>query len=167
MTPYYPKAFIKLGHFGRAEMGTEMTKHCGRTIKILIIDDDPQVCKILRRMLEPSGYQVLEAPDGRKGLRLYTQYKPEVVITDIIMPEKEGLETIIELRHEHPEARIIAISAGGTGQQQGSYLLMAKQLGAHAILSKPVSKRNLLDSISALVPPEPGEPCQTCDCEDA
>ncbi|RLB31609.1 MAG: response regulator, partial [Deltaproteobacteria bacterium] len=78
--------------------------------KILVIDDDEQIRHILRRFLERAGYEVLEASNGQEGMALYRKEGPELVITDIIMPKKEGMETIMDMKGEFPKAKIIAIS---------------------------------------------------------
>ena len=117
--------------------------------RILIIDDDVQILKMLRKMLEHEGYEVVDAADGNKGIRLYREDPTDLVITDIIMPEKEGIETIIDLRREFPEIKIIAMSGGGHTAAE-SYLHMAKGLGAMRTLSKPFVKGELLEAIEAL-----------------
>ena len=117
--------------------------------RILIIDDDVQILKILRKMLEHEGYEVVDAADGNKGLRLYREDPTDLVITDIIMPEKEGIETIIDLRREFPEVKIVAMSGGGHGEAE-FYLHMDKGLGAIHTLSKPFAKEELLEAIGAL-----------------
>ena len=112
--------------------------------RILIIDDDVQILKLLRKILEYEGYDVVDAVDGNKGLKLYREDPTDLVITDIIMPEKEGIETIIDLRREFPEAKIVAMSGGGQ-----PYLHMAKGLGAMHTLSKTFGKEELLEAIGA------------------
>ena len=117
--------------------------------RILIIDDDIQILKMLRKMLEHEGYEVVDAADGNKGLKLYQEDPTELIIIDLIMPEKEGIETIIDLRREFPEVKIIAMSGGGHGEPD-SYLHMAKGLGAQRTLTKPFGKEELLEAIGAI-----------------
>ena len=114
--------------------------------RVLLIDDDDLVRKILRRILEGADFEVVEAADGDEGIRSYEAEPIDVVVTDILMPKKEGIETIIELRRINPEVRIVAISGGGrnVGQQ---YLKMAGKLGADRILPKPVRPKELLDAV--------------------
>jgi CheY-like chemotaxis protein len=81
--------------------------------KVLVIDDDSLVRDTTVRILEREGYQVVVASDGVRGLRVFRTEQPDLVITDIIMPEKEGIETIGEIRGDRPDAKIIAISVGG------------------------------------------------------
>lgn len=120
------------------------------TKRILIIDDDAQVLAMLRETLEREGYEVVTAPDGQKGLRLYRKNPTDLSIIDLIMPEKEGLETIIELRRDFPDARIIAIS-GGMQDVPGTSLSTAKILGAQYTFEKPVSQPELLNAIRELL----------------
>jgi len=115
-------------------------------ILILIIDDEDQFRKMLRQMLERAGYEVREAADGEKGLQLFRQQPADLVITDIFMPEKEGIETIFELRRDFPDVKIIAISGGGRiGGLQS--LKHAEGAGAERTLIKPFERRELLQAI--------------------
>ena len=98
-------------------------------------------------MLIASGYDVIEAADGKEGLRVYQSGKVDLVITDIMMPEKDGMETISEMRWIDPKVRIIAISGNDrTGEQ--TYLGMAETLGADGVLAKPFELKGLLAKIS-------------------
>jgi len=116
------------------------------TALILVIDDESAVRRSLRRMLERAGHTVLEASDGRAGLTLFQQHRPELSIIDIIMPDMDGIEIIIEMRRERPQAKIIAISGGG--QTQGLHFLdMAKKLGAVEALAKPFRAEQLLEAV--------------------
>jgi len=94
--------------------------------RILIIDDDAQILKMLRQILEREKYHVTEASNGKEGLRLYRENPADLVITDIIMPEKEGIEIIIELKRDYPDVKIIAISGGGRINPE-DYLDIAKK----------------------------------------
>lgn len=117
--------------------------------RILIIDDDANVRYTLRQMLESAEHEVFEAPDGAAGVSLFRQKRPELVITDIFMPERDGLETILTLKSEFPTVKIIAISGGG---QLGnlSYLEMARAFGAERVLVKPFIRQDLLTAIQEL-----------------
>ena len=110
---------------------------------ILVMDDDEQVRAMLRQALEREGYEVLDAPDGKEGMRLFREQEADLIITDLIMPEKEGLETIMELRRDFREVKIIAISGGGRVAPD-VYLSLAKNLGAHVTLTKPFDLEELL-----------------------
>jgi DNA-binding response OmpR family regulator len=117
---------------------------------ILVIDDDVQIRALLRQMLERAGYEVMDAPDGDEGIRLYRENPADLVITDIIMPKKEGLETIVDLRVEFPEVKIIAVSGGGT-VGPGSYLQIAEGFGAIRVFTKPFQMKELLAAIQELL----------------
>jgi DNA-binding response OmpR family regulator len=117
---------------------------------ILVIDDEPEVRLVLRQILERDGYRVLEAPDGNVGIMLYRQNACDLVIVDIIMPVKEGISTIIELRRESRKVKIIAISGGGRVGPR-DYLGMAEQLGADWTLSKPFGREEILAAVGKLL----------------
>ena len=115
--------------------------------RVLIIDDEPNVRSMLRRMLHQAGHQVSEASNGAEGIKLYEQDQPDLIITDILMPEKEGIETIIALHRANPDLPIIAISGGG--RLRGTDLLCSAQLlGARHTLSKPFRGDQLLSAVS-------------------
>lgn len=103
---------------------------------ILVVDDDESIRYALRRYLEHDGHHIVEAENGQQGVQYLEKNSVDLVITDILMPEKDGLEMIRILRKEHPQIRIIAISAGGMVGPM-DYLSMAKGLGANRILPKP------------------------------
>ena len=102
--------------------------------RILIIDDDEAVRKALIKMLNGLKFQILEAEDGEKGLKMHNKEHFHLIITDMIMPCKEGIQVIKELRRNHPEVPVIAISGGGEGSSM-DYLKWAKILGARACLN--------------------------------
>jgi CheY-like chemotaxis protein len=101
---------------------------------ILVVDDDETFRRLLCQTLLRAGHEVLAADDGRGALRLYRQQPADLVITDLIMPEQEGLETILELRRLQPDLKIIAISGGGR-MVPGDYLPIARHLGAARTLA--------------------------------
>ena len=118
---------------------------------VLVIDDDAGIRRMVLRILAAAGHQVFEAEDGREGLQRLLEYKPAVVVTDIVMPEQEGIETIRSIRTIAPETRIIAISGGGsTGKD--IYLMLAKGLGADITLAKPFRASELLAVVNRLAP---------------
>lgn len=117
---------------------------------VLVIDDEGGMRTLVRRILEGAGHAVLEAENGKAGHRLFAQHSPDLVVTDILMPEKEGIETIRDLRKGHPAVRILAISGGGsTGQM--NYLRMAQALGADAVLPKPFRSAALLETVERML----------------
>jgi two-component system cell cycle response regulator CpdR len=122
--------------------------------KILVLDDEPSILLMIKKMLEKAGYEVSVALNGIEGMRLFEKDKYDMVITDIIMPEKEGLETIFELRKLHPQLKIIAISGGGRIGPDG-YLPGAKLLGANMVFQKPLVQKDLLNAIATLLNESP------------
>lgn len=110
--------------------------------RILIIDDEELVRLTLRRSLEAEGHDLIEATNGDEGLRVHRQHPFDLVITDIIMPNNEGIETIRELKQEFPQVRIIAISGGGR-MDNTDLLRMSQLLGADAVLAKPFGPEEL------------------------
>jgi DNA-binding response OmpR family regulator len=119
---------------------------------VLVVDDDPMVLQAVTLLLEDHGFQVLTATDGVQGLLLYRKHRPDVVVTDIIMPEKEGIALTRELRHEFPDARIVAMSGGGR-MGNSDYVHIAQALGADAGLYKPFDDDELVGVIRALLSP--------------
>ena len=125
--------------------------------RILVIDDDVSQREIFRESLEHAGYEVKEAPDGQTGLQLFRQQPCHLVITDIFMPEKEGLETILELKKEFLYVKIIAISGGMTRLKEDGNLMAetaleaAKRLGADRTLRKPVTLQRLLNTVNEVL----------------
>ncbi|HEX4193911.1 MAG TPA: response regulator [Stellaceae bacterium] len=114
--------------------------------KILVIDDNMVVRNTIVQILESEGYEVISAEDGRRGLFVFRSEKPDLVVTDIIMPEKEGIETIRDIRGEVPDAKIIAISGGGRIGNT-DFLKIARQLGASDIVAKPLDPDHFLDVV--------------------
>ena len=122
---------------------TEDKTSAHKKARVLVIDDDELVRDTLRAVLESGGYEVLLAADGDEGLRVFEAEDAAIIITDIVMPNREGIETIGELRRIAPNAKIVAISGGG---QRGSsdHLRAAELLGADRTLRKPFSPEALL-----------------------
>lgn len=109
-------------------------------IRILVVDDDAGVRQVLRSMLVPAGYDVELAVNGRQAIEKLKGEPCDLVITDLVMPEQEGIETIKQLRRDFPEVKIIAIS----GAFGGDYLRIAGFLGAHRTMAKPVRMETVL-----------------------
>ncbi len=112
-------------------------------ISILVVDDDDTVRFVLRKMLESAGYEVREAPNGRVAMEELDRRIADVMITDIFMPEQEGIETIRAARKTFPGLKIVAIS-GAAGED---YLKMARLLGARASLLKPFHLKEVLETV--------------------
>ena len=121
---------------------------------ILVIDDNRQLRDLLGDTLSKKGYTVTRASDGAEAFAAIAQTKFDIVITDLLMPEKDGIEVIGELRRKQPSARIVAMSGGGRGSR-AHYLEMATGLGAHAILGKPFSVSELNAALAACMQAPP------------
>ena len=118
--------------------------------RILIIDDDSAVLEILEEILKIEGHETFTACDGQEGMKLCHKQQPDLVITDIIMPEKEGIETILEIRRYYPEIKIIAISGGGRIDAE-NYLKIAKAFGAVQVFTKPLKREQLLKAVDEIL----------------
>ncbi len=115
--------------------------------RILLIEDNQAQREILRQILEKLGHAVIEAADGDEGLAQFARGGADLVLTDLIMPGKEGLETIQEFRRSHPQVKIIAMS-GGARVGANDYLNVARRFGADRILAKPFSSAELQEAIA-------------------
>jgi len=118
--------------------------------KILIVDDDDLIRELLYEILESNGYHVIEAENGNRALEILENESVNLIITDIIMPDKEGIETIIEIKKKLPKTKIIAMSGGGQ-LDANSYLSIAKKLGVTKTISKPFDPKSLLNIVSELL----------------
>ena len=118
--------------------------------RILIIDDESVIVQMLQRFLERNGYEVISASDGAAGLDLQRRSPADLVITDILMPGKEGFETIRELRRTSPTVKIVAISGGGRNEPQ-TYLRFATTFGADRAFAKPLDLGQLLTAVTELL----------------
>jgi len=118
--------------------------HC-----VLVVDDDPGVRDVIRSMLESAGYTVLLAENGKEAMKLLKKERADLILTDLVMPEQEGIETIKTLRREYPELKVIAMS----GAFGGDYLRIASYLGAHATLAKPIQMEKLLALVRETLEP--------------
>lgn len=118
--------------------------------RILVVEDNEAFRNVLTEMLIKAGYEVQAASNGNQALVMCEEFRPDLVITDIIMPDKEGLETIQEFQSRCPDLRIIAMSGGGKFGPD-SYLPLAKKLGAKACLQKPFMRDELLSTIQSVL----------------
>jgi PAS domain S-box-containing protein len=125
----------------------EVIENMPRLITILVVDDEPGVRAFLRQVLEPEGYRVFEAADGGEALDCCRREQVDLILMDLVMPDKEGLETIQELRRSFPQIRVIAMSGAPGG---AIYLEAARHLGADNILAKPIDVPNLLQLVRRL-----------------
>ena len=117
-------------------------------VSVLVIDDDALICQLLRDTLEKAGYRVYVALTGIEGVRQVCAQSIDLVITDILMADMDGLEVVQVLHRDFPYLRIIAISGGSTGFD---YCAVAKLLGAHEVLTKPFELQQLLDAVARQV----------------
>ena len=125
-------------------------------MKILVIDDDHLVRYTVSKILSSYGYEVVTATDGKRGMIVLREEHPDAVITDIIMPEQEGIDTIIQIRRERPGIKIVAISGGGRIRNI-DFLEMAQSLGADEVLAKPFEADELLSRLLRLGVPPAGD----------
>ena len=131
-------------------MSTASKRETSAMALILIIEDDEQTRTLLRMMMEREGYEVVEAADGKQALELFHERNFDLVITDILMPVRDGIETIRDLRRDSPEVKIIAISGGG---RDGAldFLPVAEQLGADRTFQKPTRRAELVSAVKEIL----------------
>lgn len=110
--------------------------------KILLVEDEERIRSLLKEVLESEGYEVQEASSGKEALQSHARSPPDLILTDIVMPDTEGIEMIIKIRKSDPNVKIVAMSGG-------DYLGMARKLGADCTLTKPFSNQTLLDAVKA------------------
>jgi len=118
--------------------------------QILIIDDEAMIRDLLIKILEREGYKTMNASNGKEGIKLYRQNQVDLVITDLIMPEKEGIETIMELRRDFRDVKVIAMSGGGKIDPE-TYLQIAKTIGAIETIAKPFDRKEVLKTVQELL----------------
>jgi DNA-binding response OmpR family regulator len=119
--------------------------------RVLVIDDNPDMRRTMQVLLESEGFAVSVAADGEEALRLQRELPAAVVITDIYMPGKEGIETIYELRKQFPQTKVIVIS-GGSRVTGVDYFAVARELGAVKALKKPFAPAELIEAVRELTP---------------
>ncbi|MDH5433249.1 MAG: response regulator [Gammaproteobacteria bacterium] len=117
---------------------------------VLIVDDDPQMLRLIKDVVSLDNHDVLLAEDGELAMDYFEHQQPDLMITDILMPNKEGLELISEVREKFPNLKIIAYSGGGAADPQ-SYLEFASGMGADRVFSKPMPLAELRQEIQALI----------------
>ena len=118
--------------------------------RILIIDDEPTALDLLRRILEMKGYEVFSAVDGQEGVTRFRYQPCDLVITDMVMPVKGGLQTILDLRKEAPDLPVIAISGGGTIAKE-RYLTVAGYLDNVITIAKPFTVEEVAGAVEQLL----------------
>jgi CheY-like chemotaxis protein len=117
---------------------------------VLVIDDDAGMRRLMVRTLGEGEHRVIEAENGEQGLRLVDEHRPDLVITDILMPRTEGIETIREIQERSPATKIIAISGGGTTHNL-MFLDVARAVGANAVLAKPFRPAQLIEAVQKVL----------------
>ena len=115
--------------------------------RILVIDDSRTITELLWNCLSSEGFEVITAENGNEGIKAIEEYQPDLVVTDIIMPERNGIEVVMYLNLYYPDTRVIAMSSGGTISAQ-DHLINIEKLGADFALKKPFSSEELLSAIS-------------------
>ncbi len=118
--------------------------------RVLIIEDDDEIRGLLEHLLARAGYDVATAANGKRGVEAFLARPFDLVITDIIMPEKDGIEALIDLRRGRPDLKVIAISGGGRAEPE-SYLHSAQLLGANRTLRKPFSNAAIMAAVKELI----------------
>jgi DNA-binding NtrC family response regulator len=118
--------------------------------RILIIDDESMIRDLLVNILEREGYETITASGGKDGIKIYQENPTDLIITDLLMPEKDGIETIMELRRDFQDVKIIAMSGGGKIDPE-TYLEIAKTMGAIKTIEKPFNLRELLKTVQELL----------------
>lgn len=122
--------------------------------RILIADDDGDLCEILRLVLEKAGYEVDVVEDGDQAIRVHKRHPADVLITDLFMPGRDGLETVQFFRSRYPALRIIAISGGGYSGQKTDHLAVAQVAGADMVFRKPFDVARLVEGVRKLAAPQ-------------
>jgi len=118
--------------------------------RILLVDDDPAIRELLRQVLEEAGYKVVDAGEGKEAIRVARTLHFDLLITDLVMPGREGIELIQHFRQSYSDVKIIAMSGAASGQ----YLRIANALGADAVLEKPFAMDALVAMVIRLLPPD-------------
>ena len=118
---------------------------------VLVIDDDPLFREIAQEMLTQAGHEVTLASDGSKATALPAEPTPDLAVVDMLMPERDGIETIGDLQTRWPSIKVIAVSSGARGLEPGLLLRAAKALGADATLAKPLERDAFLELVRSLI----------------
>lgn len=125
--------------------------------RILVVDDDDAIRELISLFLQRRGFEVVKARDGREGLKHFREKNFDLVITDLIMPEKEGIEVILEIRAAKRPIRIIAISGGGR-VDQNMHLHLALSVGADRVIAKPFMPLDFLKVVDEVLAAPPRDP---------
>lgn len=129
--------------------------------RILIVDDDLNIRHLFRCLLERAGHEVLDANDGEVALRVFKETLPQLMITDVLMPNKEGLELIQEVKALQPNVSVIALSGGGV-VDINDCLAFADGFGADKVFAKPIKPHILLEAVKKCLTTEPASSVSAC-----
>jgi CheY-like chemotaxis protein len=122
-----------------------------RKAKLLIVEDHDDTRALLVETLREQGYDVLESAHGREASQLAQRHSIDLIITDVLLPGKDGLEVILEVRKQQPQMRFLAISGGGRTIAADDCLHSAKAFGAQAVLKKPFQHQTFLNAVQSLL----------------
>ena len=114
--------------------------------RILIMDDDAAVRTALKNILHQEGHQILEAVNAAEGAKIYNSATPDLIITDLIMPERDGVEALLELRSQHPDIKTIVISGDAP-----EFLPIVEDLGANRTIAKPFKNQDVINAVRELL----------------
>jgi two-component system chemotaxis response regulator CheY len=123
----------------------------GERLSILVVDDVPEIQRFVARCLEPAGHAISFASSGHEAARIAKESPVDLLITDVLMPDGDGLELIRDVKQMRPSVRILAISGGGNSLTPQYCTTVAKAMGAHAVLMKPFQRETLLGGIAAAI----------------
>jgi len=120
--------------------------------RVLVVDDSADIRGMLQAQLEMEGFDVATAPDGARALALLGRQRADLIITDLFMPDKDGIETILEIREKYPALQIVAMS-GWDSRQGSDYLKVAREIGAVRTVKKPFELTDIVKIVRDLMPP--------------
>jgi DNA-binding response OmpR family regulator len=120
--------------------------------RVLVVDDSADIRGMLQAQLEMEGFDVATAPDGARALALLGRQRTDLIITDLFMPDKDGIETILEIRAKYPAVQIVAMS-GWDSRQGSDYLKVAREIGAVRTVKKPFELTDMVKIVRDLMPP--------------
>jgi CheY-like chemotaxis protein len=123
--------------------------------RILVVDDNEDLCHSLQRILQRQGYEVECAYNGAEALQIQSKRPAHIIITDLVMPDRDGIETIAELKRDFPQVRVIAMSGGAARMSGDKYLYTAGVVGAEVLLEKPLDHEQLLAAVRRMAPSPP------------